>query len=758
MLLLAFALLTQAQAPDTLAYDGRGGPTVPIPRIDTSIVVDGSLDESVWDRAAVLTGFSQYEPVDGRPAEERTEVRVWYSPTAIHFGVLAWDRQPGAIRATRADRDNIDNDDQVTIYLDTFHDRRRAFFFAVNPLGIQQDGVRSEGAVSAGNLFGGTIDRNPDYAWNSRGQVTDQGYVVEIRIPFKSLRYPSGGPQTWGINVLRRNQRTGYNDTWTDVRRANASFLVQAGSITGLHDMHRGIVFEAQPFVTATANGARDPAGTFTREDIDGDAGATFRVGLTNLSLDGTINPDFSQVESDEGQVTLNERFALFFPEKRPFFLEGIELFSTPSQLVYTRQIANPAAGVKLTGKFGRLGVAHLTAVDEVTGADDALFNITRVRSDFGSNSVAGVTLTDRSVLGTSDYNRVVAGDIRYVFAKLYFIEAQVGNAWTRESDTTRDGPIWKLEFDRTGRSWGFNYAIDAVDDDFVTRAGFVNRTGIVNAHVFNRLTWYGARGALVENFTTFFGPTRIWRYGDIGGDALEGGESLNLNLTLRGGWQLRSEIGRDFVDFDPADYADYTVDRGSGPVPFVPAEGVSGPDLSLNVSTPVYRKFDASLGVEYAEGALFPEAARGHGVFLSGSLGLRPSDPIRITFTNSLQWLYREDGSSFARTVIPRLKLEYQATRSLFFRLIGEYRSERRDVLLDPVTGAPLLVNGLPAPATESNGLRVDALASFEPTPGTVAFLGYGSQLETPSGFGFRDLRRLRDGFFLKLAYQFRR
>ncbi|MGH7657483.1 MAG: DUF5916 domain-containing protein, partial [Gemmatimonadales bacterium] len=610
-----------------------------------------------------------------------------------------------------------DNDDQVTLFLDTFDDQRRAFFFSVNPLGVQQDGVRSEGTGSAGSLFGGSEDRNPDFTFDSRGRLTPEGYVVEVRIPFKSLRYPSGSPQSWGFNVQRRTQRTGYNDTWTDVRRANASFLVQAGHLTGLHDMQRGVVFEAQPFITASANGQRTATGAFDREEVDPDAGANFRIGLTNLSLDATINPDFSQVESDEGQVTLNERFALFFPEKRPFFLEGIELFSTPNQLVYTRQINDPAVGAKITGKFGRFGVAHLTALDEVPDADDALFNITRLSGDFGANSLAGLTVTDRSVLGSGDYNRVVAGDVRYVFAKLYFVEAQLGNSWTREGGGSASAPIWRMEFDRTGRGWGFNYRIDAIDDDFITRSGFVNRAGIVVANAFNRLTWYGGRGDFVESFTTFFGPERIWRYGDIGGNAIEGGEGINLNLTLRGGWEIRTEVSRDFVDFEPSEYSDYTVDRGSGPVPFVPSEGVSGPGVSLNLDTPVYRIFDAGLNIEYGEGAIFPEASEGYGISLSGSLRLRPSDPIRITLNNTIEWLYRSDGSSFARTIIPRLKTEYQATRALFFRLIGEYRSERRDILLDPVSGNPLLVNGAVVPAEEFNELRMDALISYEPT-----------------------------------------
>lgn len=762
MLLLVLALL---QVPDSVpGVNGSGKPAFSAPRIEATVQIDGVLDEPAWQSATRLTGFSQYEPVDSRPAEERTDVLVWYSPTAIHFGILAYDRHPEAIRATRADRDNIDADDNVIIYLDTFNDRRRAFFFAVNPLGSQEDGVRSEGAASAGNIFGGSIDKNPDYLYESRGRITDSGYVVEVRIPFKSLRYPGNGPQSWGINFLRRTQRTGYNDTWTDVHRASASFLLQAGTLEGLHDLHRGLVFEAQPFVTAAANGALNGAGDFKREDVDPEVGLNLRLGLTNLSLDATVNPDFSQVESDVSQVTANQRFALFFPEKRPFFLEGIELFSTPNQLVYTRQIGNPIAGGKVTGKFGNFGIAHLTAVDQVDedglpGNEDVLFNITRVRRDFGSNSVAGLTFTDRSDLDSPGYNRVLAADVHYVFAKLYYVEAQVGGSWTRAGGPDAvSSPIWKLEYDRTGRSWGFNYKLYGIGDNFVTRSGFVNRNNITTASAFNRLTWYGARGAALENFTTFFGVNRFWRYDDLAGDAIEGSEEITGRFQLRGGWLLSSHVAREFVDFNPADYSGYTVATGGTPSGFIVTHGASGVNLNIGAETPVFQGVDASLNAGFGGGAIFAEARKGHGFDLTGEVNFRPTAGLRISLLNTYSRIMRSDGSLFARTVIPRAKIEFQPTRALFFRVVAEYFSQKTTDLVDPTTGSPILINGVPATGGDENDLRVDFLVSLEPTPGTVAFFGYGSSMQGNSTLTFSDLQRTSDGFFVKLAYQFRR
>jgi hypothetical protein len=750
---LALLLLLQGSDPGP-TVEGKGSPTADIPRIDAAATIDGKLEEPAWSRATRLTGFWQYQPVDGRPAEEQTEILVWYAPDAIYFGVVARDRNPAAIRATVADRDNIDNDDHVVLDLDTFHDRRRAFFFGVNPLGVQTDGVRSEGAGQVTSLIPGSVDKNPDFTWESKGRITDRGYEVEIRVPFKSLRYPGSGPQSWGFNATRVVQRTGYTDTWTDVRRANATFLGQEGALGGLHDMRHGVTIEAQPFVAATADGSRDVVNDrFTREEVDPDAGLNLRLGFSSYALDATVNPDFSQVESDEGQVTVNERFALFFPEKRPFFLEGIELFGSPQTLVYTRRIVNPKAGAKFTGKLGRLGVAHLTAVDQ-TDAGDAWFNITRLRRDLGRNSIAGVTFTNRDQ--PDAHNRVLAGDFRYVWS-LYYAQFQYGRSWTTGRGSA---PIWQAEYDRTGRSWGFNYLLNGVGSGFDAQAGFVNRlrSGVVNGHAFNRFTLYGARGALLENLTVFFGPERTWLYDRFGlKPGLEGMEQLDATFQLRGGWELNGHFERNFVNFQDSSFAGHTLGSPAGPR-YEPEGEFSGFTGEVKITTPTWQKLGAELSYGRGRAAIFEEGTTGRGWQLSGALNLRPTSTVRVTATGTLFRLFRLDGSEFARSTIPRLKLEYQPNRALFFRVIGEYRSEGRSELRDSATGDSLFVGGAPQPAVDFNGLRLDLLASFEPTPGTVAFLGYGSSLETDEEFNWSRLERVNDGFFVKLAYQLRR
>jgi hypothetical protein len=753
------AAMPDPPPPAPRVVNGQGSPTVTIPRIEAVVEIDGRLDEPAWSQAARLGGFSQYRPVDSRPAEETTEVLVWYSPTALHFGIIAHDRDPGSIRATVADRDNLTRDDTVSIYLDTFNDRRRAFFFGVNPLGAQEDGVQSEGSFNPGTMYGGTIDRNPDYQFDSKGRITEDGYVVEVRIPFKSLRYPSINAHKWGLNILRKVQRTGYEDTWTDARRANSSFLAQSGAIDGLHDLKRGVVTEIQPFMTTASNGTAGAGGAFSRDALTFEPGVNVRLGFTSTSIDATINPDFSQVESDASQVTQNQRFALFYAEKRPFFLEGIELFATPNQLVYTRQIVNPIAGAKFTGKIGSLGVAYLAAKDE-SPTGNAFFNVARLRKDLGRNSLAGFTYSDRTT--SSGYNRVAAADARVVFAKLYYVQGQIGRSWTGDNGISKAAPVWLAEFDRTGRAWGFNYKLSAFGRDFSARSGYVPRSDIVDFHASNRFSLYGARGALLEQFTVFFGPSRIWRYGwFLGAAPMEGSDSANMSFQMRGGWVARATFKRDFVRFDQGMYARYGVASPDGAVNrFIPGKGLSGLfGTTMSVTTPILQKVNGQLEVQRNNVAIFPEAASGNETRVTGTLAVRPTGSIRLEATTTLSAISRErDGSEFARTIIPRVKAEYQPKRSLFFRVIAEYRTQRQSGLEEALTGQQLVVAGSPSVPSRFRGLRVDWLVSFEPTPGTVAFFGYGSSLEATAATDYTTLRRTSDGFFVKLAYLFRR
>jgi Domain of unknown function (DUF5916) len=763
-MLLLLALL---QDPGPV-FDGRLKQIdVHIPRVEATATIDGALDEPVWKSAARLTGFTQYRPIDSRPAADSTEVLVWYAPDAIYFGIRAYEAHGNVVRATLADRDNIDADDNVQILLDTFNDRRRALLIAVNPYGAQEDGVRSEGLAgaaggqNAGFRFDGVIDLNPDYVYQSHGRLTPFGYEVEVRIPFKSLRYQSGATQDWGLQVVRITQHTGYEDTWAPVVRASASYLIQSGSLKALTGMRRGLVMDVSPEFTSRVDGAPG-ATSYGYGSVDPQLGLNLRWGITqNLSLTGTANPDFSQVEADVGQVTVNQRFALFFPEKRPFFLEGLEQFDTPNALIYTRRIVSPIAGAKLTGKVGGTAVAYIGAVDDASasasGTDHPVVNLLRLRRDLGASSTLGLAYTDR--IEGSDYNRVVGADARVIWKKIWFSDAQVVGSWTQDAAGVRTGELWDVTlYDLTGRSYGNHAELVGVSPDFKAASGFVNRVNVVQARIANRFSVYGKPGALLEQGTTFILVQPTWRYHDFPGSTLEGSINETFLLTLRGGWGVNANWNNAHQRFDPPDYAGYQVDSSGTPVPFAIPHGLYNLwGASAGFNTP-NRALTFSANIGAGQGAIFAEAAEGRSLNTFVGLTWKPTTGLRIDG----QWVHNRltrarDGSWFSTANIPRLKVEYQLNRDIFFRYVGQYFAQESDSLRDPRNGAPLIIGGSPQPRTSVTEFRNDFLFSYKPNPGTVFFFGYGSSLSEPTAFSFRDLRRTADGFFLKASYLFR-
>jgi hypothetical protein len=779
-MILTFLTAVALLQDSTLVYAGRANRThVDVPRIDTVAVIDGNLDEPVWRRAARLTDFSQYQPVDGRPSAEPTEVLVWYAPDAIYFGIRAREIHGNVVRATHANRDNIDSEDQIQILLDTDNARQIAFLFGVNPYGVQQDGTRSaQFAGGAGgpsatgggfrtiNPLEGSVDLNPDYFFESKGRLVEGGYEVEMRIPFKSLRYQDAKVQSWGIHILRRVQHSGFQDTWAPAIRAAANFLAQSGTLDGLHDLKRGLVLEATPTVTAKADRALGVAnGAYQRKaELGGDA----RWGIRqNLTLNGTINPDFSQVEADVGQVLLNERFALFYPEKRPFFLDGLELFDSPNQLIYTRQIVAPLGGVKLAGKLGGTNIASMVVADDRAyswgGDHSPLFGVSRIRYDFGSSNTLGAVLTAREDGGS--YSRVAAGDFRFYHSKLYFAQFQVGSSWTDSLRNRRNGSLYQADWDRTGRAWGFHYTLRSLDPGFNAAAGFVNRTGIIETRAFNRLSFYGDQAALVQTYGSFFGFDRIWNNAGAGHGLAESSESIQPTATLRGGWQVSGALTHSYFAFDPSLYSGLTVQRSVGTSIVVidtAAFTVPPPEkdelgASFRVTTPTYRIFSGTAGITESQVPIFREAAPGNSSRIDAALDLRPTTAVRSSLQFSRLTIARKsDGSRFSSETIPRIKVEYQISPPIFLRVVGQYAARSRSALRDR-NGNPILVNGVLDAGETTNEFSTDWLFSYRPVPGTLVYLGYGSTLEEPREFRFQDLRRTRDGFFGKISYLFR-
>jgi len=784
--LLQSTTLEQAQprrGGERAIYNGRANETrVRPPKLESrpaDVTIDGSLDEPVWRDAALLTGFSLYAPIDQRPAPDSTEVLVWYSTTAMYFGIRAFEPHGGdaGVHATLADRDRVSGDDNVEIHLDTFLDRRRAFVFIVNPLGVQADGMKSEGGgfIPGSNVMPGQNDLSADFLWQSKGHVTPLGFEVEIRIPFKSLRYAARDVQDWGLQIQRNVQHSGYQETWTPARKASASYIGQEGTLAQLTDMHHGEVLELNPELTSTTSGAP----TVLTGGVPGDwryvrsdaLGGNVKWGMTsNFVLNGTIKPDFSQVEADATQIATDLRFALFYPEKRPFFVEGSDQFNVPNTLVYTRQIVHPTAAAKITGKVGGTDLALLSAVDDPqisrTPGENPVATILRVRRDFAGQSTVGVIVSDREE-GSTAYNRLAGGDMRLVFGRLYYAQFQVVQSTTLLNDSVHTGPMWEAVLDRTGRAFGFHYNIIGIHQNFAAWNGFVPRTGYVQPNVANRFTIYGRPGALFERYNVFVSTSGLWLYDDFfgGKHLLEDKISASNEFLLHGGWSLNLNPTLASFAFDPRQYASLAVPVGQ-PVfaPFVPSPRITTFVVGARVNTPIYQQFDASVSTSAGNDVDFSETSRVRRVDAGASFNWRPTDKVRVNGSYvSSRLTRRSDDQVTTRIRIPRLKVEYQIARPVFVRFVGQYATTAGDSLVrDPRSGQPIFVPGGPfgyqnLRRTPVTAFRVDWLFSYRPTPGTVFFAGYGSSLTEDDPLAFSKLRRVNDGFFVKASYLLR-
>jgi hypothetical protein len=686
------------------------------------------------------------------------------------------------VRATLANRDRIDADDAIQIFLNPFKDGRQALVFGVNPLGIQSDGTLVEGSGNRGGpLFSALesgreiTDLTPDYVYESKGRLTNEGYEIEIAIPFKTLRFPSERVQSWALNVVRLVQSSGHEDSWVPAARAKSSFLAQSGTIDGLTDLHRGLVLDLNPVATAHADGL--PTGDRWRYDTSQpELGGNVRWGITpNLTMNGTVNPDFSQVEADASQFTFDPRSALFFPEKRPFFLDGAELFNAPNNLIYTRRIAAPVAAVKLTGNSAGTDIALLSAVDDATtsasGVDHPIFNIVRLQHELPRSSKIGLVYTDRIDAGNS--NRVVAGDARLLFGSIYNLQLQAGASRTVAAGRETTAPIWAMTFNRDGRHFGLRYQTTGIHEGFQAASGFISRTGVINTNLTHRVTWFGAESAVVQSWTTSVLLNGVRQYRndqDTQRDAwLEKKLHFNNSFKFRGGWVAGASALFESFAFDEPFYRDYALQTapsaGGGLLPFTGVPHIRNDDYVVTLNTPQFSRFSGSIFYLWGHDENFYEWSPATIVFATYAVNWRPNDKIRISPQFQLQsYDRRTDGTRVADGRIPRLKVEYQLSRAIFLRAIGEYNAQRQDTLRDDSrTNLPIVIRDpvtgvyAAAVASEHNRFRVDALFSYQPTPGTVFFAGYSSFLTEPQGLQFGNLRRTNDGFFLKASYLFR-
>lgn len=709
-----------AQSPPSVRSPAAPQPAAPppalaIPRLTAAPeIADFAEMTPATERARELArveGFVQRWPADGQPERMRTVAYIGYTADALHVVYLAFDPDPAALRAHLIRREDVFavNDDAVELRLDTFGDARQSYYFVANPLGVQLDAAWPE--------VGGQYDESFDAVWHSRGQRTSQGFIVVMTIPFKSLRFRLDAAQSWGIYLGRWIPRTGEWTFWPRISNRQQSFLRQMARLEGLADLARGRGFQlipyagARAFRTIDARNAADPR--IVRDASDPRAGIDAKVVLRDaFVLDLTANPDFSQVESDAPQITTNARFEVFFPEKRPFFLENAGFFQTPINLLFTRRVADPDVGARVTGRAGPWSIAWLGVDDRAPGAqlaaDDPArdrrtwTSVARVSRGFSGQSSVGATVTDRRVAGRE--NTVGGVDARLRFGGVWTVDAQTVRSHHRSDPaaSARTGSALILSASRTGRTLSTRTTFDARSPDFVTDLGFVPRTDV------RELTQVVSVTDRPASTLNDWGPAvlmqRTW---DYDGTPLEWRVRPSLAFNFR-----RSTTADVFADVSrvtlrPGDARNLTDAARFKPTTWgVTASTSPTPSWSVSSSLTLGRAINFS-----PAGVLAPDL----GDYASGRLRVawRPLTPLRIEHTWLRTRLDVRAGRGFTTDIV-RSQWAWQFTREWSLRFIGQYDATAADP--DRVSVAP------------RRNLNADVLLTRLINPWTALYVGVNS------------------------------
>ena len=539
-----------AQAQDAKPATPESLPASAIPRLQGDIVIDGKLDDAAWQGALEQSLDYEIQPGDNIPAKAKTTVRIGYTDDAMYVSFKAQDPDPSSIRANLRDRDSMFNDDWIGVFLDTFNDNRRGYEFVANPLGVQGDLIRDE--TNTNNQE----DASWDGLWTSAGQLTAEGYEVEFRIPFTTLRFPTGAQdQRWGISFIRnwpRDKR--YQLTSHKVPRDSNCFQCEWLEYTGMAGVKQGRNFEVVPTLTMGTIQSRPAVGTKwggTDTSIEPGVDVSWAPSPA-MTLNATLNPDFSQVETDQLQLDFNSSFALFYQEKRPFFLEGADYFTTQFDVLYTRQIADPDFGLRVTGRtpnsaYGALVARDATTLLLVPGAQGSSFldldqkanvAVGRYRYDFNNELSIGAIGTFRH--GDEYGNDVVGADARWRkdahTATAQFLHSQseypawVANRYGPElgNDTTPTGNAWRAGYTFSNRNWNFDANHVEIDPGFRADLGFIGQVGYDKSLVGGQRTWY-RDGKSIHRFSL---------YGDYDITHRYDGQLLERELEFQLGFQ----------------------------------------------------------------------------------------------------------------------------------------------------------------------------------------------------------------------------
>ena len=773
------------------AADGAAG--VKIPHVTSPPRLEDFAEMSPGGNSTQLVkvaDFIQQSPSDGKPATQRTDVYMGYDKANLYLVWVCWDTDAHAIRGhmTRREAVTPPDDDYVELTLDTFHDQRHGFLFDANPRGIQADALWSEDSGA---------DYSYDTVWDTRGKITAKGYVVWMSIPFRSIRFHPAKEQVWGITLMRYSPRTDESDYWPRVSSRISGRLNQEAILTGVADVSPGRNMQFNPYGYLSSSHTvddRNPTDPFfDNRNLQGKAGLDSKfVFHDSLVLDTTINPDFSQIETDQPQNTVNQRFEVFFPEKRPFFLENSNFFSDTnigvyqtSKILFTRRIIEPSFGARLTGKEGPWNLGFFLADDRSPGLEvpdnsplsgtRAYFAVGRVSHDIGDQSSVGAVYVDREYDG--NFNRVGGLDTNIRLGKNWTawarslvsstyatsdVVAAVNTAASNSGNTIAPpaigytfGQDHEAVLNGVGRRFQYDMLFQEITPNFHTDAGFVPRTDIRSAAQYFHFYWRPEGKHLV-----FHGPELnthdIWDHNGIGLLHNYSGDWVfdfrhNVFFAPIGG--IETDVLRP-VDFSglPNDHK-YVQDIGGLVVG-------GSPTRLITWRTQIIR--DGTVLIVVPTGQL---PITGSETFINQTMSIKPTGHLEVDNTYILDRVLNGAAhhASF-NNGIARSQWNYQFTPALSLRAILQYNG--------------LLANPTYSSLETIKDFSSDFLLTYLVHPGTAIYVGYNNNLENvipglclpvagqtvgcdPNGVGLvRGNRLINDGrvFFVKVSYLFRR
>ncbi len=707
------------------------------------ITIDGVLDDAGWKGASELHDFYEITPGDNTPPRGRTTAWVTYDDRALYVAILCDDPRPSDIRARYVERDQVRSDqDFAGVILDTRNDGRTATEFFVNPFGIQDDAAGDESSP------GNSEDFAPDFHWESAASITPAGWQVEMRIPFASLRYSRGDPQTWGIIVLRNWMRDfRYQFASNRAPRDSSCFICHATKLEGLTGLpHTGHLVVA-PYGTFTETGVprEDPGAPYLNQPIRVNGGLDLKwVPNESTAFDAAVNPDFSQIESDVAQISANARFALFYPEKRPFFMERSQLFNAPIQAIYSRTITSPRWGARASGDAGGSAWTVLAVQDRGGGTvivpgptfsslapqDFGSFvAIGRVQHNLAGRSFAGFLVTDREVEG-GGHNRVYGPDFLWAPNDQEEVTGQLLVSATATPDRPDLSSDWDgrsfssraitLAWSHSDEHWNWSGTYKDLGDGFRADVGFVPQVGVregtANAsHVF-----------YTKGFFSRVVPLVLADYvADTSGQTVTSVLAAGISFQGKGG--LGGEI----------DYYADELER-AGPNLLAATHGT----LSLNVLPGgLVPRLSLKANLGHAIDYIAYRSGRGGDATLS--VQLQPTRHLQLQFDGALQWL-NLGGERLFTSQVERLKATYVFDRRTFLRAIGQYVRTDFEPSRYPV----------PVPA-KTGGFQGSVLFGYELNWQSVVYLGYGDGRELTEN---AHLVKAGRDFFLKVSYAFQR